>query len=61
MIGVPIPQPEIEVCAGDRKAMMDFLRARTYALCPKPIDPGAFGFEFEAMHRRSGRDGGRDF
>ena len=60
VIGEPIPQAEIAARAGDQKAMMDFLRARTYALSPKPIDPAAFGFEFEAKHRRDGRDGGRD-
>lgn len=59
VIGEPMPKAEIAGRAGDQKAMMDFLRARTYALSPKHIDPQAFGFEFEAKHRRDGRDGGR--
>jgi putative hemolysin len=60
VVGEPIPEQEIAARAKDQKAMMDFLRARTYALSPTPIDPKAFGFEFEAKHRRDGRDGGRD-
>ena len=60
VIGAPIASQEIASRASDPKAMMDFLRARTYALSPKPIDPNAFGFEFEAKHKRDGRNGGRD-
>lgn len=59
VIGAPIPAAEIEARARDPKAMMDFLRRRTYALSPMPLEPD-YGFEFEAKHRRGQRDGGRD-
>lgn len=59
VVGCPIPPGEIEARARDPKAMMDFLRRRTYALSPTPLDP-AYGFEFEAKHRRAEANGGRD-
>lgn len=59
VIGAPIPSDEIAARARDPKAMMDFLRRRTYALSPMPLEPD-YGFEFEAKHRRAGDDGGRD-
>jgi hypothetical protein len=31
--------------------MMAFLRERTYALSPTPLDPNARGFEFEDQYR----------
>jgi putative hemolysin len=59
VIGAPIPRVEIEARAKDPKAMMDFLRRRTYALSPMPLEPD-YGFEFEAKHRRANADGGRN-
>ena len=59
VIGTPIEPDELRKYRSDQKAMMDFLRARTYALSPTPFEP-AYGFEFEAKHRRGERDGGRD-
>lgn len=59
VIGEPIAANEINARANDPKAMMDFLRGRTYALSPTPLEPD-YGFEFEAKHRRTGRDGGRN-
>lgn len=50
-IGAPIA-PEALRDMGDGKEMMDFLRRRTYALSPKPLDPGLLGHEFEDHHRR---------
>jgi putative hemolysin len=44
---------------GDARALMDFLRQQTYALCPRPIDPTELGHDFEAKGRAG--DGGRDF
>ena len=57
VIGKPIPDTELAVFRKDQKAMMDFLRARTYALSPKPLEPH-YGFEFEDKHRRAGNGGG---
>ena len=59
VIGDAIPDAEIAARARDPKAMMDFLRRRTYALSPTVLEPD-YGFEFEAKHRRSGVDGGRN-
>lgn len=59
VIGAPIPAGEIDARAKDPKAMMDFLRRQTYALSPTPLEPD-YGFEFEAKHRRTETDGGRD-
>ena len=59
VVGTPIPAGEIDARARDPKAMMDFLRRRTYALSPTPLEPD-YGFEFEAKHRRTECNGGRD-
>ena len=59
-IGTPIKPGELATYAKDQKAMMDFLRARTYALSPEGLDSMHYGFEFEAKHRRTLQHGGRD-
>lgn len=51
VIGNPIPRERLEPHAHNPKAMMDFLRAQTYALSPKPLNPAEFGFEFEERYR----------
>lgn len=51
VIGQPIA-PQRLAGFGDGKEMMDFLRRTTYALSPKPLDPGQLGYEFEVHHRR---------
>ncbi|MEM9247205.1 MAG: lysophospholipid acyltransferase family protein [Pseudomonadota bacterium] len=51
VIGKPIPRERLEPHARDPKAMMDFLRAQTYALSPKPVNAAEFGFEFEERYR----------
>jgi hypothetical protein len=43
---------QIADCAQGGKEVMDFLRCRTYALSPKPLDPARLGYEFEEHHRR---------
>lgn len=58
VIGAPIQSSELVSYHKDPNAMMDFLRARTYALSPSPLDVHEHGFEFEAKHRR-GENGGR--
>ncbi len=60
VIGEPIDPDELLKYKSDQKAMMDFLRARTYALSPKPLET-AYGFEFEAKHKRGALNGSRDF
>ncbi len=51
VIGQPIPREEIDAFKGHPKAMMDFLRAKTYALSPKPLASTDYGFEFEDRHK----------
>lgn len=60
-IGHPIDPEELAAYAKDQKAMMDFLRARTYALSPEPLDSRDYGIEFEAKHKRAEQNGSRDF
>jgi putative hemolysin len=60
VIGAPIDPAVLETHSRDQKAMMDFLRAETYALSSKPLSADRYGFEFEAKHKRSwpgGRNG----
>ena len=52
VIGEPIPRDEIQARRSDSRAMMDFLRERTYALSPKPLKSVNYGFEFEEKHKR---------
>jgi putative hemolysin len=50
-IGQPIPAHEIAERAKDARAMMDFLRQRTYELSPTPLKSLDYGFEFEEKHK----------
>ena len=50
VVGEPIPRSEIDGYKSDARAMMDFLRERTYALSPEPLDTSQVGFEFEEKH-----------
>lgn len=50
-VGEPIGRAEIAKYAGDTRAMMDFLRKRTYELSPEPLKSFEYGFEFEDKHR----------
>lgn len=59
IVGDAIQQAELDPFRKDQKAMMDFLRRRTYALSPNHGD-APYGFEFEEKHRRAGGHGGRD-
>lgn len=60
VVGEAITQDELAPYRSDQKAMMDFLRRRTYALSPNPVEP-TYGFEFEEKHRRAQGHGGRNF
>ena len=59
-IGAPIPDDDLAIHKADQKALMDFLRARTYALSPTPRQSHDYGFEFEEKHRQADRNGGRN-
>lgn len=50
VIGEPISRAEIDTFKTDARGMMDFLRERTYALSPEPLDTSQIGFEFEEKH-----------
>jgi len=50
-VGEPIPREELNAYRSDPKAMMDFLRAKTYALSPRPLKSIGYGFEFEEKYR----------
>ena len=60
VVGDPIAPRDISTRKGDAFAMMDFLRAQTYALSPTPLRSFDFGFEFEAKHKRAMTDGRRN-
>ena len=51
VIGDPISRQDIALHSGDTRALMDFLRRRTYALSPEPLKSFEYGFEFEDKHR----------
>ena len=53
-IGEPIPPERIRPHARDTRALMDFLRAQTYALSPSPVNFTDYGFEFEDRYRPEG-------
>ena len=52
VIGEPICAENLTQFGGNAKAMMDFLRAETYALSPTPIGQADYGFEFEERYKR---------
>lgn len=52
VIGKPIPRAEIDAYKKDPKAMMDFLRRKTYQLSPKPLASLDYGYEFEDQWKR---------
>ncbi|MBV7379284.1 lysophospholipid acyltransferase family protein [Maritimibacter dapengensis] len=51
IIGAPIAPETLAQFRASPKSMMDFLRERTYALSPTPVDWRATGFEFEERHK----------
>lgn len=53
VVGDPVSRQDIEKRSGDPRALMDFLRAETYALSPTPVDCSNLGFEFTDVHRRA--------
>lgn len=55
VIGDPIPRDELDKYGKDPKAMMDFLRRKTYELSPDPLTDLGYGFEFEDKHKARGQ------
>ena len=51
VIGKPLPKEELAAHKADAKAMMDYLRRKTYELSPRPLKSLDYGFEFEEQHR----------
>ncbi len=51
-VGEPIPRARLDALRGDARATMDFLRASTYALSPRPLPADRLGHEFEDRWRR---------
>lgn len=51
VLGEALPQAELDARAKDSRAMMEYLRAATYALSPDPVNVNDRGFEFEDKHR----------
>lgn len=52
VIGKPLPRDEIDAHKSDGRAMMDYLRRKTYELSPRPLKSLDYGFEFEDNHRQ---------
>lgn len=50
-IGAAIGPERLAAYAADPRALMAYLRQRTYGLSPDPLDWRAQGYEFEARHR----------
>lgn len=46
VIGEPIAPDDIQAYAGNTHELMDFLRRRTYALAPTPLDSFEYGHDF---------------
>ena len=51
-IGEPLTRAALNPYCKDPLALMDFLRAETYRLSPKPFANSAYGFEFEKRKKR---------
>jgi putative hemolysin len=51
VIGDPISRADLAPYLRDTRALMDFLRHRTYELSPQPLKSFEYGFEFEDKHR----------
>ena len=54
VVGDPITQEDLKEFSTDSRAMMDFLRKKTYELSPTPLRSYDYGFEFETRHKAKG-------
>ncbi len=50
-VGQPIGPDRLARFDGRPREMMDFLRAATYCLADRPLDPMQLGYEFEGVYR----------
>ena len=58
-VGAPLTRDALNPYLRDPRGMMDFLRAETYKLSPRPIDTSRYGFEFTELHKpKSGQKNG---
>ena len=58
-VGQPLTRDALNPYLRDPRGMMDFLRAETYKLSPRPIDTSHYGFEFTEVHKpKSGQKNG---
>lgn len=51
VVGDPITQEDLKEFSTGSRAMMDFLRKKTYELSPTPLRSYDYGFEFETRHK----------
>jgi putative hemolysin len=51
VVGEAVGRDQLDPLSRDSRALMDFLRATTYGLSPKPLHPLECGFEFEEKHK----------
>jgi putative hemolysin len=51
VVGQPVPGDRLRPYLRDPRGMMDFLRAETYKLSPRPLRSLDYGFEFEEKYR----------
>ena len=51
VVGDPITKEDLKEFSADARAMMDFLRKKTYELSPTPLRSYDYGFEFETRHK----------
>ena len=51
VVGDPINKEDLKKFCPDPRAMMYFLRKKTYELSPTPLRSYDYGFEFETRHK----------
>jgi len=51
-VGAPLPAQEIAALRGDARALMGYLRRKTYELSPEPLNGLELGREFADHHKR---------
>ncbi|MGB0958757.1 MAG: lysophospholipid acyltransferase family protein [Halocynthiibacter sp.] len=53
-IGAAVDRDILNEFGRDARAMMDFLRAKTYELSKEDLEPHSLGFEFEEKYKKNG-------
>lgn len=54
-VGAPITREALGPYLRDPRAMMDFLRAETYKLSPRPLNPAIYGHDFEEKQKNKSK------